>query len=246
MLVGGQRMVVAGLRLLLQSAVGFTVVGDESMVPRSPDGRTDGTDIPLPRLDGTSTKADVIILDIDHGAEGLLPVLSPSVPRGTRMLILSSSLDQNILALAFRHGVTGAVLKQEAPEVLLEAVRKVHEGQIWLNQSSTTQLVTGLSATPEVTSPEARRSASLTRRERQVVALVGEGLRNLKIARRLNISEVTVRNHLTSIFRKLKLSSRFQLALYAFKYGLSKLPPKFRTAWPPAAKSQKARKRSAS
>ena len=133
-----------------------------------------------------------------------------------------------------------------AQDVLLTAIRTVHDGQIWLDPSAITQLVTDLAATPQTTTPEARRAAALTRRERQVVELVGEGLRNLQVADRLSISEVTVRNHLTSIFRKLHVANRFQLALYAFKYGLSALPLKFRSARLTAARVPKARRRSAS
>ena len=138
LLLGGQPLVLAGLRLLLQSETGFTVVG-EGVIPRSAEGRTDGTDGPVPSISGTSKKPDVVILDIDGGAEALLIVLSPSLPRGTRMMILGSVFDQTSLALAFQHGVTGAVLKQETPEVLLEAIRKVHEGQVWLDLSRAEQ-----------------------------------------------------------------------------------------------------------
>ena len=66
--------------------------------------------------------------------------------------------------------------------------------------------------------------ALLTKRERQVITLVSEGLRNSQIANRLCISEVTVRNHLTSTFRKLEVANRFQLVLYAFQHGLAALP----------------------
>ena len=245
MFFGEQRVVIAGLRLLLRNEAGFTVVGN-AMTPRVPDGRTTGAATAwVPSFDGTAT-ADVIILDIDDGAEAWLPVLAGSVSPGTRLMILASALDQHTLTRVFRHGVTGAVLKHETLDVLLTAIRTVHEGQIWLDPASTTQLVTGLAVTPETIAPEARRAASLTRRERQVVAVVGEGLRNLQVADRLSISEVTVRNHLTSIFRKLHVANRFQLSLYALKHGLSKPPPRFRLARLAAARVPKARRTSAS
>ena len=65
---------------------------------------------------------------------------------------------------------------------------------------------------------------ALTKREHEVIALVGEGLKNAAIAERLFISEATVRNHLTSIFDKLDLSDRFELAVYAFRHGLVQPP----------------------
>ena len=241
-LLGHQPIMLAGLRLLLNRAADLSVVAQLDVAPTTDDARAPG---PLPSFTAHAKNPDLVIIDIDGGVDRLLPVLAPTLPRGTRMMILASALDQQTLAVAFRLGVTGAILKHETPDVLLEAVRQVHSGQVWLDQSSTTELVARLSETPQTSTPEARRATSLTGRERQVVALAGEGLRNMEMADRLCISEVTVRNHLTAIFRKLKLSNRFQLALYAFKHGLSKLPTTFRTRRP-ASRANSTRTRSAS
>jgi DNA-binding NarL/FixJ family response regulator len=70
--------------------------------------------------------------------------------------------------------------------------------------------------------PEEERIAALTKREREVITLVGEGLRNKQIAERLYISEATVRHHLTAIFAKLDVADRFELVIYAYRYGLAK------------------------
>ena len=110
MLMGGQRVITAGLGLLLEREAEITVV-NECVIPGPADKRGDGTLVPLSATDSSLKGIDVIIIDIDGGAEGLLTVLSTSVPRGTRIMILGSAFDQNTLALAFRHGVTGAVLK---------------------------------------------------------------------------------------------------------------------------------------
>ena len=229
LLIGNQPIMLAGLRLLLDREPDIEVIGDGTPA-RTGDGKT------KPR------HADVIVLDLDGGAD-LLTVIAPSVPRGTRLLILSSALDRGTLALAFRHGATGAVRKQQQPEVLAKAVRAVHNAEIWLEQTDMELLVTELSASSETaSSPEARRAASLTHRERQVVALIGEGLRNTQVAIRLHISDVTVRNHLTSVFRKLRVTGRFELALYAFRYGLSKVPTKFRAFLPAAAGRKRPRR----
>ena len=74
------------------------------------------------------------------------------------------------------------------------------------------------------TSAEDANIARLTEREREVITLVGEGLRNKHIAPRLSISEATVRHHLTAIFAKLDLADRFELAIYAYQHGLAKPP----------------------
>ena len=72
--------------------------------------------------------------------------------------------------------------------------------------------------------PEAAKIMRLTAREREVIALIGAGLRNKQIAAQLFISEVTVRHHLTSIFSKLAVADRLELAMYAYQYGLAKPP----------------------
>ena len=71
---------------------------------------------------------------------------------------------------------------------------------------------------------EAAKIAMLTAREREVIALVGEGLRNNQIAQRLSLSETTVRRLLASIFRKLGIDERLDLILYAYRHGLAQVP----------------------
>lgn len=235
LLLGSQPIILSGLRLLLEAEPGICVVDDAEPLPSSKRLGENSTASSQEEATTTQEGADVTVFDIDGGVD-LLEVLAPSIPFGTPVLILSGSIDRDSLALAFRHGATGAVRKQQRPDVLPKAVRAVHKGEIWLEQSDMELLVTELSKTPRRASQEEKRADSLTPREHQVVSLVGEGFRNVQIARRLGISDVTVRNHLTSIFRKLRLTSRFQLALYAFKCGLSKVPAKINSALP-AAKS---------
>ena len=73
-------------------------------------------------------------------------------------------------------------------------------------------------------SQEDEKIARLTEREREVIALVGDGLRNRQICERLVISEATVRHHLTSIFSKLNVADRFELAIYAYRHHLADIP----------------------
>jgi DNA-binding NarL/FixJ family response regulator len=207
-LLGDWPIVRAGVRLLLQGEPGFTVVDDQDI--------------------GTTAAADVIILDIDGESALQLSELSPTVLGDSRLLILASALDRTTLARAFRHGATGVVMKQERPEVLFESVRKVFAGEVRLDPSATAHLLDDLARQADAASAgvRERERSPLTARERQVVSLVSTGLRNTDVAAHLNISEVTVRNHLTAIFRKLGLSSRLQLALYGLSNGLGKLPMK--------------------
>ena len=116
-------------------------------------------------------------------------------------------------------GATGLVLKNERPEVLMKAIRKVHGGEVWLDRTITARVLARIARRRHTQDAEAEKIASLTRREHEIIALVGEGLKNGAIADRLFVSEATVRNHLTSILSKLGLSDRFELAVYAFRHG---------------------------
>ena len=77
---------------------------------------------------------------------------------------------------------------------------------------------------PGEVDPEKAKIASLTDREREVITLVGEGLKNKQIAERLFITETTVTHHLSSVFSKLDVSDRLELIIYAFRHGLAKMP----------------------
>ena len=122
-------------------------------------------------------------------------------------------------------GATGLVAKTEAPEVLICAIRKVQSGEAWLSRSLATSALSRLrtlSSSRTAHNPESAKIATLTAREREIVALVGGGLNRRRIADTLFVSEATVRNHLTSIFSKLEVSRQFELVFYAQRYGLDK------------------------
>src|SRR5262249_33827302 len=171
---------------------------------------------------------DVIVLDLDLGGENAiesLPLLLRTVP-ATRVLVLTGVRDPEVHRQAIRQGAVGLVVKEKAAETLLAAIARVRGGEVWLEPAMIARVLGDLTRpqpSPQ-TSPEAAKIARLTERERDVIALVGEGLRNKYIAERLYISEATVRHHLTAIFAKLGVSDRFELAIYAYQHGLAKPP----------------------
>ena len=110
---------------------------------------------------------------------------------------------------ALRLGARGFVSKDTASSSLLKAVRAVRRGEVWAPPQTTGQLVT------ELLQREARQEHHLTPREQEVLRLVGEGKRNPEIAHALDISENTVKTHISSLMRKLAIDDRLQLALYA-------------------------------
>jgi DNA-binding NarL/FixJ family response regulator len=121
-------------------------------------------------------------------------------------------------------GAMGVFMKDQTGDVLGRAIRKVHAGELWLDRTRTANVVSRLTGGRRDEEFESAKVQSLTGREREIVALVADGLTNKRIAERLFISEATARNHLTSILGKLELTDRFQLAVYAYRRGLVLCP----------------------
>jgi DNA-binding NarL/FixJ family response regulator len=140
----------------------------------------------------------------------------------TRVLVLTGLHEVEAHRQAICGGAMGVVLKEQAPEVLLKAIEKVHAGEVWLDRTMLASVLGELVANRATrVDAEATHIAMLTGREREVIAQVGQGLRNKQIADRLGITETTVRHHLTSIFDKLGVTSRLELVLFAHRRGLT-------------------------
>jgi DNA-binding NarL/FixJ family response regulator len=103
--------------------------------------------------------------------------------------------------------------------MLFRAIDFVHAGDVWMERKLVAEIVT--SVVTGAASTARSRIETLTRREREVVRLVSEGLKNKQIAERLAIADVTVRHHLTSIFAKLEVTDRLSLVVFAFHNGLA-------------------------
>lgn len=172
-----------------------------------------------------SETPDVIILDLllgDEDALTFLPELCQSSPK-SRVLILTGVQSPDSHRRAIRRGAMGIVLKEHAADQLLKAIKKVNDGEVWIERSMVGDMIQELSRPPMV-DPEMVKIESLTDREREVISLVGEGLKNKQVGERLFISETTVTHHLSSVFSKLDVSDRLELIIYAFRHGLAKMP----------------------
>jgi len=132
--------------------------------------------------------------------------------------VLTASEDKNEWVQAMKLGCSGIVVKQTPPELIVKSIRKVHDGEIWLD-SHTTAAVMRQFASPS-DGGRGRGRSPLSNREREIVALVAQGYRNREMAEKMFISEQTVKNHLHNIFDKLGVSDRLELALYAIHKGL--------------------------
>ena len=170
---------------------------------------------------------DIILLDLDLGGEnGSNAIQALMAKSKAKVLVLTGSRDIAVHDAAVLAGAMGVVEKGEPAETILKAVRKVHEGEIWLDRSATGRIFLELSRSKasEAQNPEQRKIASLTPRERQIVAEIGSDAAagSKVIAERLHISEHTLRNHIASIYEKLEVSSRLELFAYAGKHGITR------------------------
>lgn len=171
-------------------------------------------------------RPDIILLDIDLGGEsGINAVPALIAKSNAKVLVLTGSRDPSLHDSAILAGAMGVVEKGEPAETILKAIQKVHEGEIWLDRSATGRIFLELSRNKAAgaMNPEQRKIASLTPRERQIVAEIGSdaSASSRVIAERLHISEHTLRNHIASIYEKLDVSSRLELFAYAGRHGIS-------------------------
>jgi len=214
LILDDQLVVREGLRLLIENRPGMHIAGMVS-------NRTEALEIV------TREEFDLIILNLELGgtsALSLIPLLRESAPK-SRVLVLTGVRDTQTHRTAIQMGAMGVVLKEDAAELLIKAIEKVYLGEVWLDRLTLGSLIWELTnRVKDTMDPEKRKMSSLTEREREVITLIAEGLKNKQIADRLFISQTTVTHHLSSIYSKLGVSDRLELVVYAFANKLAKLP----------------------
>jgi two-component system, NarL family, nitrate/nitrite response regulator NarL len=159
-------------------------------------------------------RPDVLLLDLHLPRKDGLAVLRELRQKklDTKVVLLAAVLDEEEALEAFRLGVRGMVLKEQAPQMVVRCVRRVHAGEQWVEKHACTR---ALRALLEREAGESAAASVLTPREIQMVRMAARGLRNKEISRRLAISEGTVKIHLHNIYQKLKVENRVQLTLCA-------------------------------
>ena len=214
MIVDDHAVIRAGLRMLIEQDQAMTVVAMA------------GTPAEALTL-AAAEKPDIIVLDLILGEEdGLdfLPELT-KVSSNSRVLVLTGVQTPESHRTAIRRGAMGIVLKQQAAELLLKAIKKVRDGEVWIDRSMIGSVLSDVrSEQHAAANPEALKINALTAREREVISLVSRGLKNRIIGQRLFISETTVTHHLSSIYAKLGVSDRLELVVYAFANQLAQKP----------------------
>lgn len=166
-------------------------------------------------------KPDVSVLspglrDGDRTGLQVLEKMRDFSPRTTPILLLHS-LDRETVVDAFCAGARGIISRADSFQVLAKCIRCVHKGQVWANNQQIEYLIGALPQHRPRLAKSSRVSA-LTPREKEVIRLLAEGMKNREIARALQITEHTVSNYLYRIFEKVGVSSRLQLILYALSH----------------------------
>jgi DNA-binding NarL/FixJ family response regulator len=201
LIVDDHHVVRAGLQQLVGAAGDMEVVGAAANGREALDLAESTSpdvvlmDLSMPELDGTATTRELL----RRNAE-------------TRIVVLTSFSDRERILDALEAGAVGYLLKDAVPDELIRGIRAASRGESPLDPKAAS---TVLSARVR------NRSAVLTDREQEVLRLVASGLPNKLIARRLGISEQTVKKHLTSVYEHIGVSDRTQAALWAQRHGLA-------------------------
>ena len=211
-----QALIRAGFRAFVDSAADLEVVGEAA------DGREA---VELAR----SLRADVVLMDIRMpGTDGLAAtreICADEDLAGVKVVVLTTfELDAYVLE-ALQAGATGFLSKSVDPEMLLAAIRTAAAGDALLSPRATRALIERvLAAAPPPPGPLDGDLARLTDREREVVALVAQGLTNDDIAERLFVSPLTAKTHVNRAMTKTGARDRSQLVVLAYRSGLVRLP----------------------
>jgi DNA-binding NarL/FixJ family response regulator len=167
-----------------------------------------------------TSSADVVLLAGNQSSHfGVLRWLHLSFP-ATATILLVESYDRELVVQAFRAGVRGLFLFNQAPfRMLVRCINAVAAGQIWINSQQLRYVLDALSEVDTLRVVNSGGQALLTPRLEQVVALVADGLSNREVAYQLGLSENTIKKYLLRIFDKLGISTRVELVLYAVSHG---------------------------
>jgi two-component system nitrate/nitrite response regulator NarL len=199
-----------GLRLLLETDPKICVVGEAR------DGK-EAAEL------ASELNPDLVLLDLRmprcSGMEALKLIQRLSL--SARILILATEVQKSEIVEALRHGASGIVLKKTATHLLRKSISTVMAGQYWIEREGVSDLGHELEKGSRVVSRRAsNKNWGLTRREEQIVEEVVSGKSNNQIAQTLGVSAQTVKHHLTSIFDKVGVDNRLELALFSVNYSL--------------------------
>lgn len=205
MIADDHKMIREGIKQLLELNEDISVVGMAS----------DGNEC-LTILE--ETDADVILLDINmpnkNGLDTLKEIKESKL--GVKVIILTVHNEADYLVRAVEIGANGYVLKDSGSAELVHAIKTVIGGETYIQPD----MIPMLNSKMVVRNQDKEKIKELTKREMEVLVLVSEGMFNKEIADKLHISERTVKNHISSIFRKIDVADRTQAAVFAIRNNL--------------------------
>ncbi len=213
-LVDDQALIRAGFRAIVDSAEDLEVVGEAE------DG---ATAIDVIR----SCRADVVLMDIRmpgrDGIETTEAIAADEDLAGVRVIVLTTFELDDYVVSAMRAGASGFLDKGVEPQQLLDAIRVVATGDALLTPKATRALLASMNKGAAKAPLDEQAIQHLTEREREVVALVGQGLSNDEIGEELFVSPLTAKTHVSRAMTKLHARDRAQLVVIALKTGLTHL-----------------------
>jgi two-component system nitrate/nitrite response regulator NarL len=204
-----QQIFRSGLKWLLESEPGFVVVGEAG---------SSGQTLRMVR----ELNPDLLLLDLmlPGGGLNVLKKLA-ALPLPVRTIALTASIDAGMLVEALQLGARGSILKETTTALLFKSIRSVIEDQYWVSRQDIGGIIEAMRRLNKHTIAEANaKRFKLTRREMDIVAAVAAGESNKGIAERLKLSEDTVKHHVSSVFDKLGVFSRLELAVFALNHKL--------------------------
>jgi DNA-binding NarL/FixJ family response regulator len=208
-----QPLVRAGLRMILEVEPDIDIVGEAAdgneavTVPGETKPDDNLIDVRMPHLDGLEPTRRIV----------------RSRQNGSRVLILTTFDRDAYVYEALLAGASGFVLKDIAPEQLVDAIRVIANGEALLSPTVTRRLIEEfVRRPPDDARPTPRELEQLTPREAEILRLVARGLSNAEIAAQAFVSEPTVKTHVARILMKLGLRDRVQVVVFAYEHGLAK------------------------
>lgn len=211
MLVDDHELMREGLKQLLELEPGINIVTQAKNGKEAVEEAVDHN-------------PDVVLLDINMPGINGIDVLKRFKDLGikSKVIMLTIHEEREYLFETMKIGADGYILKDSDSNSLIKAIRDVHVGKSYIQPCLSSMLSDGIDETEEY-NEDLDKIKLLTKREYEVLLLIAEGLSNRDIADRLFISEKTVKNHVSNIFKKIKVNDRMKAAIFAFKTNIKKI-----------------------
>jgi len=212
------------IRVLLAESQPVILEGLRSALSRSGDIRIAGeaTDGPGTIASAAELAPDVILMDVPLPETDKLAIVTSLrvCAPNSKVIWFTSAERRDDFADAIRLGCSGVLCKESPVEFIVKSIRRVHAGEIWLDSATIAAIIRRLAIPPPSRFDVLDARTGLSGRERQITLLIVRGLKNKEIARRMLITEQTVKNHIHNVFEKLGVGDRLELALYAVYHNM--------------------------